>query len=204
MKSAITHAAAAAALALSGAGAQASVFYFHASLDTVQVVTEVPIVSMGSAAANVELDTDVFTVTTDLAWSGLTGPTDGSHLHSGPEGTPSDGIFFHEVLNGVLQDCPWGQGNHMFRCLPAQGVSHDVLELTADNGYGYATFGDLVDAFQRGDIYIDLHTGGYIPGELRGQLFEVTSPQPIPEPSTTALLACAAAVGALMSRRRKR
>ena len=108
-------------------------------------------------------------------------------MHSGLAGHISDEVFFHDVLyvawpsdpQGPTVPCAWG----IFGvCVPESGSSHDVLQLSANDGYGYPDFALMVDAFMNHEIYIDMHTQLYPEGEIRGQL------APVPEPSTWAMM----------------
>jgi len=168
--------------------AQASMLYFSGALTASQVVSTPPSGSTATGYAWVTIDTDLFTVTTDAVWSGLSGLVDRSHLHDGPEGEstndPPNGLFFHEVLD--LTDsptpyrtvpCDWA-GATFTNCAPATGELHDVLQLAVDDGYGYADFNTLVNAMLSGGLYLDIHTQLDPAGEIRGQLEPVVVPEP--------------------------
>jgi hypothetical protein len=118
----------------------------------------------------------------------LTGPADRAHLHNAPEGQHTDFTFEHEVLG--LEDtspartipCPWSTGGYL-NCVPASATIQDVLQLSADDGYGFADFNSLLAAFEQDGIYVDVHTELFPAGEIRGQLM-----LSVPEPGTLALL----------------
>ena len=175
-----------AAAVLFGQTAHATVYTLRAVLDAAQVAAGGGSTSTASGVALVTLDSDLFTVTTDLTWIGLSGPADRSHLHSGLAGHISDEVFFHEVLyvawpsdpQGPTVPCAWGAFGV---CVPESGSSHDVLQLSANNGYGYPDFASMVGAFMNHEIYIDMHTQLYPEGEIRGQLAA-------PEPSTWTMM----------------
>ena len=131
-----------AAAVLFGQTAHATVYTLRAVLDAAQVAAGGGSTSTASGVALVTLDSDLFTVTTDLTWIGLSGPADRSHLHSGLAGHISDEVFFHEVLYVAWPSdprglqymmCAWGAFGV---CVPQSGSSHDVLQLSANDGYG--------------------------------------------------------------------
>jgi hypothetical protein len=192
--------------------AGATLLTYTANLTASQVVDGGGSTSLATGTALVTLDDTLFTVTTDVTWSGLSGPADRAHLHFAPLGVSRsvadpDTFFFHEVLDDparTILNCDLA----FVDCVPASGSSTDVLQLAIDDGYGaglalgFATdaFADLILALNQGDIYIDMHTALSPSGEIRGQLAASST---VPEPSTLALAALGVA-GALLSRRVKR
>jgi hypothetical protein len=182
----------------------ASIYTFEATLDASQVVDGGGSTSTATGTAIVTLDDTLFTVTTNLTWSGLTGPADRAHLHWAPLGLsrhvvdPNE-FFFHEVLDTpfLTVNCTYGISG---ACVPASGSSTDVLQLAANDGYGAGsvvlndpvnftdgTFADLITALTSGVIYIDMHTEAFPSGEIRGQLAAVQLAA-VPEPWTVSLL----------------
>jgi hypothetical protein len=158
---------------------RANLLQFQASLNAAQVVAGSTSTATGSAT--VTIDTTLFTVTTDLSWSGLSGPTDRAHLHNGPFGVQTDDLFFHDVIGEIGVDspnriisCPWSSS--FLSCAPARDSIEDVLQLSAGDGYGFPDFNSLVNAFENSGIYIDMHTQLYPEGEIRGQLSPVPGP----------------------------
>jgi len=178
------------------ASARATMIVFTGNLTASQVVDGGGSTSIGTGTATVTVDTDLFTITTEASWSGLSGLVDRSHLHDAPLGesrlTPPNGDFFHEVLD--LDDgpstyrtvlCDWPDATFNY-CAEADGSLYDVLQLSAGDGYGYPDFNSLVAAFLLDGVYLDLHTEMYPSGELRGQLLAPATP--VPEPATLGLL----------------
>lgn len=168
--------------------AHANILYFAGALNAAEVVSDPASMSTGYGYAWVAVDTDLFTITTDAEWFGLSGLVDRSHMHDGPEGQstndPPNGLFFHEVLDltdspSPYRTVPCDWPDTYTNCAPATGVLHDVLQLAVDNGYGYADFATLVDALLSGGLYMDIHTQLYQDGELRGQLEQVPEPAPV-------------------------
>jgi hypothetical protein len=165
---------------------RANLLQFQASLDAAQVVAGSTSTATGSAT--VTIDTTLFTITTDLSWSGLSGPTDRAHLHNGPLGVSTNEQFFHDVLGEIGVDspyrtvsCPWAATNGFTSCAPTSGSLEDVLQLMGPgDGYGFPDFNTLVNAFENSGIYIDMHTQLYPEGEIRGQLSPVVAAVPGP------------------------
>lgn len=191
-------------LAIVGAGialfdqpAQASAITLTGYLDASQVVDGGGSTSKATGFATVTIDTILFTITTDLSWTGLSGPADRAHLHDAPQGEsrfdPPNNNFFHELLDDTsvpLSDqvpCGFGGGGFLTDCAPATGTAHNVLQLSADDGYaisadlpgtGFPDFAALTAAFVQDGVYIDLHTDLYPSGEIRGQLRATDVPEP--------------------------
>ncbi len=180
------------ATVLAPAAAEATILTFTATLDAAQVVAGGGSTSTAIGSATIVFDTSARTITTDLSWVGLTGPTDRAHLHDGPPGALSSDIFFHEVMVNVssasnfgspLVDCWVGPGD----CREDTGFVHDVFDMPAPGSpdcsvYDNCDFADLVSRAASLGLYIDIHTEQYIGGEIRGEL------RPVPEPSTGLLL----------------
>jgi hypothetical protein len=124
--------------------------------------------STATGQATVQIDPAVEGMETLLNWSGLTGPADRAHVHSGLKGQPTDGFFFHEVINDQDRTvpCPWQQG--FDACVPASG---GLLDDQFPGGAGnYNSYDDFLAAARSGGLYIDMHTEQYPLGEIRGQL----------------------------------
>ena len=173
---------------LGSRSAEASTIVLSGVLDASQVIDGGGSSSTALGFGIVTIDTLLFTITTDLSWSGLTGIADRSHLHDAPEGesrlTPPNDQFFHEVLADSARTIPCNWADAVFTdCVPATGTSHDVLQLTGPgDGYGFPDFASLVHAFVTSGVYVDLHTEIYPSGEIRGQL------RFVPEPSSLLLV----------------
>jgi hypothetical protein len=170
---------------------------FDAMLNAAQVVAGGGSTSTATGFATFVFDTSARSITTDLSWTGLTGPTDRGHIHDGPPGGLSSNIFFHDVMiNGLtgtasnfgspVVTCAWGA---LGQCREATGWVHDVFDMPAPGDlscpvYDNCNFADLLSRAEHGDLYIDIHTQIYPEGEIRGELVPVS----VPEPSTWLLL----------------
>jgi hypothetical protein len=179
--------------------ASAALYTLSGELTAAQVVDGGGSTSTATGFGVVTIDTSLFTITTDLSWSGLSGPADRAHLHDAPAGasrlTPPNGDFFHEVLyigwppdplDPTVPFDPQGPSipcAYAGTCVPASGSSLDVLQLSATDGYGYPDFASLLDAFLADGVYLDVHTELYPSGEIRGQLVAA-----VPEPTGLGLL----------------
>lgn len=202
-------------IALFAQPGQASLIVLSGHLDASQVVDGIS-TSTATGFGTVTIDTTLFTITTDLSWSGLSGPIDRSHLHDAPEGasrfTPPNNNFFHELLDdtsvplAIQVPCGFVSGGLMTDCAPTTGSAHDVLYLSADDGYaafaeppglGFPDFATLTAAFERNGVYIDLHTELYPSGEIRGQLLAA------PEPASLAMVGGGLWALSLLRRRRR-
>ena len=184
-------------------------FRFYAHMDPSQVVGGSA--STGSGDVTVTMDRSKQTIGADMSWQGLTGPADRSHIHSAPAGEPTNGEFFHEILNdmsvvGGKVACPDDYGAS---CAPATGETHDTLDLSDGSRfdptgqYGFADYDSLLLALMTGDIYVDMHTEENPEGEIRGQLqLQADTVDATPEPSTILLAATGILPLAWLKRRR--
>ena len=154
--------------ASTSSASQPDILIFVGHLDASQVVGGSD--STATGTATIQIDTALKTLTTDLEWSGLSGPADRSHVHSGAEGTPTDDIFFHEVIqeeDRTVIPCPWPD-SVFENCVPTSGSLHDVLDVS--DGYGCTDFQCLIDTAVPNGFFIDMHTETSPGGEIRGQL----------------------------------
>ena len=170
---------------------------FDAVLNAAQVVAGGGSTSTATGFATFVFDPSAQSITTDLSWTGLTGPTDRSHIHDGAPGALSADIFFHDVMINALTgtasnfgspvvSCAWGA---LGQCREATGFVHDVFDMPAPGDpsclvYDNCDFADLLSRAEHGDLYIDVHTQTYPDGEIRGELV----PAGVPEPPTWLLL----------------
>jgi hypothetical protein len=184
--------------------ARASIIVFDANLDAAQVVAGGGSTSTATAIGKVYVDTALFSVTTDLSWTGLTGPADRAHLHNAAPGQTTDARFEHEVfgadgnpLRSVT--CPWN--TFYLDCVPATGTVHNVGDASSVSFLvlGLPDFSAMLADFLQNGMYIDIHTQRYPLGEIRGQLIEE-----VPEPATMGLLFLGLAAIAVSARYREK
>jgi hypothetical protein len=164
--------------AASSASPKPAILVFTGDLTASQVVAGSNSTATGSAT--IQINTVSKLLTTDLAWSGLSGPADRSHVHSGPEGSPTDDVFFHEVINDedrTVIPCPSNYSQDYENCVPETGSIHN--ELDVGDGYGFPSFDDLVASAVTDGLFIDMHTQKYPSGEIRAQLMPAAYQPPV-------------------------
>lgn len=141
--------------------------------------------STGTGTATVDwmAATDTFSYT--LSWSNLTGNATMAHIHYGAVG-----------VNGPIV-LPF-----FSTTMPASDTISGTLtaaDFVADPGAGVNTIADVATAIQNGNAYVNIHTGRYSAGEVRGQL----SVSSVPEPASAGLLGLALLGGAAVFTRRR-
>jgi hypothetical protein len=133
--------------------------------------------------AYVTLNTTANTLSVDLAFGGLTGPTTAAHIHA-PTPSPFSGTA------GVATTTPYFAG---FPIGVTSGTYSNTLDLTQSSSYNpaYVTSSGgtvaqaeaaLIAAITSGESYLNIHTSTFGGGEIRGFLVAV------PEPSSLALV----------------
>lgn len=153
------------------AAARPNVVVLQGKLTAAQVVSDPKSASTATGKVIVRIDTVAATITTDMEWSGLSGPADRTHIHSGLFGQSRTDVIFHEIADtdnvARTVDCSaWGA---YVNCLPASGSVHDVWDVSAGAG-------DCPDVLCIADLalaqntYVDIHTEAYAGGEIRAQL----------------------------------
>jgi len=154
-----------------------------------------PNASPGTGFAAVDYNNTAHTLHVHVTFSGLVGTTTASHIHS-PTAMPGTGTA------GVATTVPYFAG---FPIGVTSGTYDNTLDLTSASSWnpsyvtanGGTTTGAetaLASSLAAGDAYLNIHTTVDPGGEIRGFL------EPVPEPSTLALLGCAAL---LIARRRR-
>src|SRR3954451_17430038 len=160
--------------------AHATLFKYIANLDGPS--ESPPNASPGVGFTEVDYDNFAHTLHVQFSFSGLLGTTTASHIHAATA-SPFSGTA------GVATTTPYFAG---FPVGVTSGTYDNTLDLTAAGSYnpayvtanGGTTAGAeaaLVAAIAGGKSYLNIHTGTFPGGEIRGFLL------PIPEPSTFTL-----------------
>lgn len=167
------------------APAQAYVVVYDVDLDGPSEAP--PNVSPGTGEATVTVDFDTFLMTLDVSFAGLIGTTTVAHIHcctavpgAGAAGVATQTPSFIGWPVGVMA----GAYNHTFDMTLA--TSYNPAFVAAHGGVAGA-FSDLIDGFDEGRAYLNIHSSAFPGGEIRGFL------QAVPEPGTLALFGIAAA-----------
>lgn len=144
---------------------------FVAHLNGKQVVSP-PSTSLATGIATVDLNSLQTMITVNLSFSGLEGPATAAHIHGPALPGANAGILF--PLTGVP--------SAISGSIPTQSFAITSTDL------GY---------LESGLLYVNVHTGVFPAGEIRGQLSAV------PEPASLLLTAIGLGFVALLLSRRK-
>lgn len=137
--------------------------------------------SPGTAVATVDLEG--YDLLVDMPFSGLVGTTIDAHIHCCTSAPGSGAAPVALPLVGL----PIGvrDGNYSATLQLAENWTYDPAFLESTGGTAKGGFLTMVRALDAGTAYVDIHTGEFPNGEIRG--FLVTPP--VPEPAEWALLA---------------
>lgn len=153
------------ALVLAGglaAGPARGQAFWTGALDAASVVPPQP--SAGTGTADVTVDADQLAV--DLAFSGLSGNSTGSHLHccAAPGSNVGVAILFPSFPTGVTS----GTYAHTFDL--ASAATYLPAFITANGGTAEAAKAALLAGMANGWTYTCVHTTLFAGGEIRSQL----------------------------------
>ena len=192
--------------------AQAEIIMLRGAMDAAQVVDGGGSTSTATGFATLVLNTgaavagyDAESMTLDFSWTGLSGPSDRSHMHDAPAGISRtvfdpfdrffDEVFFSSNPARTVDCSAWA--TYYTLCVPESGSLHFVRGIADDvdtdpscNPTTHICSLETILQMARTDaIYLDMHTQRYPAAEIRGQLQLVQSVQTVPEPPLWALLA---------------
>ena len=135
--------------------------------------------SSATGSAHIEFGANAQVIEWVIDFQGLSGPLAAAHFHEGPAG--ENGPVLIDIL--------------------ATSIVNLTEEGTAGRLVGRAVLTDeQVDSLLAGNFYVNLHTGEFPGGEIRGQVVG-EGPPPVPEPATAMLVGAA---GLLLAARRGR
>ncbi|WP_371765412.1 CHRD domain-containing protein [Massilia sp.] len=137
--------------------------------------------SPGTAVATVDLEG--YDLLVDMPFSGLVGTTIDAHIHCCTSAPGSGAAPVALPLVGL----PIGvrDGNYSATLQLAENWTYDPAFLESTGGTAKGGFLTMVRALDAGTAYVDIHTGEFPNGEIRGFLVA----PPVPEPAEWALLA---------------
>jgi hypothetical protein len=151
--------------------------------------------SPGTGTAQVDVDTTANTMHVHVDFTGLTGTTTASHIHS-PTLVALSGTAGVATTTPTFAGFPLGvtSGTYDVTLDMTQASSYNPAFVTANGNSVAAAESALFSSIAAGTSYLNIHTSTFGGGEIRGFLV-------VPEPgSLTVLTGCAAA--ALLGRRR--
>jgi CHRD domain-containing protein/PEP-CTERM motif-containing protein len=181
--------------AVSLVSAQAAVFQYSITLDG---PSEFPAnASPGTGIGTANYDDVAHTLQLQVSFSGLTGTTTASHLHS-PTTAPGFQNAGVATTTPSLVGFPLGvtSGTYSNTLDLTSASSYNPAYVTANGGTPASAESALVSQIAGGLTYWNIHSSTFGGGEIRGFLV------PVPEPSTLALLGLGAGTLAWRLRRR--
>ena len=158
-----------------------------------------PNASPGTGTAQVVFDTTANTLSVDVSFSGLLGPTTASHIHA-PTALPLTGSAGVATTTPYFAGFPIGvtSGSYSNTLDLTMSSSYNPAFITANGGTTASAEAALLSDMLADESYLNIHTTVFPGGEISGFLVQV------PEPSTMALVALGAVVPAIWCRRRLR
>ena len=182
-------------LALAGvsSAAQAALISYVATLNGPN--ESPPNASTGTGTANVDYDNVAHTLHVHVVFSGLTGTTTASHIHS-----PTVDPFL--LTANVATTSPTFLNFPLGVQAGTYDITLNMLDTTSWNSPYVNTYGPnlssvesaFISQVNAGKAYLNIHTNTSPGGEIRGFLV------PVPEPGSLALLTCS---GLFLLRRRR-
>lgn len=153
--------------------------------------------SLGSGAAIVTLDLDLFTMRLQTTFAGLSGNVTASHIHCCTTAPANVGVA---TQTPTFVDFPLGGrfGSYDRTFDMTLASSWNAAFITNNGGTVSTAFTALVTGLDAGRAYLNIHSTFAPGGEIRGFL------APVPEPETYGLMLSGLAVVAWVARRNKR
>jgi hypothetical protein len=157
-----------------------------------------PVASPGYSIATLVIDDVANTLQLSSPFTQLLGTTVGAHIHAATAEplTGTADVAVH--LDGFPMGVQAGDYSITFNLLDA--TTYDAAYLSANGGTAQGARDSLLADINENRAYLNIHTNLYPAGEIRG--FIVANP--IPEPSTYAMLAVGLAGVAFVARRKRK
>jgi CHRD domain/PEP-CTERM motif len=191
MRTAVLTLLAALALVATPAG-HTAVIPFHLTL--IGANENPPVASPGTGTADIELDTDLRTLSLDVTFTGLLGLTTAAHIHCCTPPTGNAGVATQvPSFIGFPLGVTTGTFSQDFDMTLAS--FYNPAFIAAHGGTVDSAFDFLVAGMLTGQTYLNIHSTQFPGGEIRDTL--------IPEPASLALLGIALASFAAIRRRKQ-
>jgi hypothetical protein len=164
-------------LVLAGSIANAGIFDFTATL------APEAIGATGSGLATFSYDNSAHTLAINVSFSGLSGNTTVSHIHAATA-VAGTGTASVATTTPSFAGFPAGvkSGSYSVTLDLTTSSSYNSQFITGNGGTTAGAEAALFAAMNAGKSYLNIHTGTFAGGEIRGFL------TPVPEPAETAAL----------------
>jgi hypothetical protein len=171
-----------------------AVISFHLNLSGANEVP--PNASPGTGTADIEFDTVLRTLSLDVTFADLVGPTTAAHIHCC---TPPTGNAMVATQVPSFIGFPLGvmSGTYSQDFDMTLASFYNPAFITAHGGTVDSAFDFLAAGMLAGQSYLNIHSTAFPGGEIRDTLI------PIPEPASLALLGIALASLAAIRRRKQ-
>ncbi|GAB4191991.1 MAG: hypothetical protein Tsb002_21320 [Wenzhouxiangellaceae bacterium] len=137
-------------------------------MDASQAVQNPPVQSGGRATAYIRIDRGFRRAAVRVNYSNLVGEFTRIHLHCAPAG--ANGPIALGFVDLVALPFDNTESVTLGSKTIVGSLNNDQFPADSANQCGIFTLRDLADAIDAGEIYWNLHTTAFPPGELRGQV----------------------------------